>query len=573
MSDVSAEKAVDERAANVADPHDGTAPRPRAPDGAALRTRVRFFGTMVAVWLLALLNGLDIYLIGPAIPAIADGLATTQSLWINNALLCAQVAVAPWSGHMANILGRRMTLAIAVVVAGAGYIASALAHSLAVVRLAPFLTCTRSFIRPQMLLGRVLQGLGLGATFVLGSTIISDLVSLRRRGLYYPLAVGSGFGAASVLGPPIAGLLATEASWRYLFWLQLAVLGCAAALFALCYRVRTPRDHVLAKLAALDWLGNLLFVGSVIALLFPLTQAGVFARWSSAEVLVPLCLAPFGFAAYVRYEATLARPTCPPAIFRNRTSASCYIVVAVQGAVFIGFCNLSAIYFEACRLESATATGLSQLPYGFGEVVGIAVGFAISRTRHYKYFIVAGQPFLLLGLVSLALLRPETAAIGWVGAEVALALGTGPVADGTSFGILASLPEALAANALAFETMLRLLGGALGVSVGGAVLQNRLRASLPAAYLASLPSGPAGPLVAFARLQDIAGLVDAVERQAVREAYADALRGAWLALLGLGVVGAAASLVMRSLPLRDEVSGEHGFADNEVKPDDVEPRA
>lgn len=70
-----------------------------------------------------------------------------------------------------------------------------------------------------LLAGRAIQGLGAGGLSVLVNIIVSDLFSLRSRGLMLGL-VGSVWSFASTIGPVMGGALAEKASWRWCFWVN-----------------------------------------------------------------------------------------------------------------------------------------------------------------------------------------------------------------------------------------------------------------------------------------------------------------------------------------------------------------
>ncbi len=104
----------------------------------------------------------------------------------------------------------------------------------------------------ELIAFRTLQGLGGGGLIVLAQAIIGDVVSPRDRGRYQGI-FGAVFGVSSVAGPLIGGFLVDNASWRWIFYVNMPIGIVALAVIAVALRVPEQRRE-----ARIDVLGTIL---------------------------------------------------------------------------------------------------------------------------------------------------------------------------------------------------------------------------------------------------------------------------------------------------------------------------
>lgn len=124
---------------------------------------------------------------------------------------------------------------------------------------------------PMLIAARMIQGLGGGGLFVMVDIIVADLVPLRDRQLYMSIVTGT-FALGTFVGPIIGGVIVTEISWRWIFYINLPIGGAALILVWLFLRVHCRREGTLAaRLRKVDFSGNLLLTGGVVAVLIALT--------------------------------------------------------------------------------------------------------------------------------------------------------------------------------------------------------------------------------------------------------------------------------------------------------------
>src|SRR3989475_4340588 len=196
----------------------------------------------------------------------------------------------PLWGRFSDLYGRRPVFLIGLATFLGGSALSGTAQSMA-----------------QLIVFRMMQGLGAGSLMTLGYTIIGELFGLERRAKLQGW-ISSVWGVASLVGPWLGGVLSDHVSWRWVFYVNLPFGAIAMALIAtaLVEEARPARRPVM------DVAGVALFTAGVSALLLGIVQAGGARAWSGAPLLGPPPPRPARAGLFVGGGGPAARPGVPP---------------------------------------------------------------------------------------------------------------------------------------------------------------------------------------------------------------------------------------------------------------------
>ncbi|RQM04546.1 hypothetical protein DH86_00004399, partial [Scytalidium sp. 3C] len=373
-----------------------------------IRTKLRLYAILSALYLALFISALDQTVISIAIPTIcADLHSASGYVWIGGAYLLASAAAGPIWAKCSDIWGRKSLLLVAVALFTAASILAAL-----------------SFTMLMLICGRAIQGTAAGGLIQLVIITISDLFSVRKRSLYLGF-VGFVWALAGSAGPLIGGTFTQFKSWRWCFWINLPISGVAFVLLFLFLDVHNPRTKLGEGIKAMDWLGAFSILAVTLLLLIGLDFGGTIFPWNSPKVV---CLIVFGtlmIGFFLFSEYRLAKyPLISPAVFRSWSNNATFFVVFSHGMVLIGIEYYLPLYFQSVRQSSPLRSGILLLPLIVTQaIVEILVGVLINRTGHYREFIWAGVTLMTIGTGLYINFGTNTSIAALVGLEIVGGLG------------------------------------------------------------------------------------------------------------------------------------------------------
>jgi predicted MFS family arabinose efflux permease len=283
---------------------------------------------------------------------------------------------------------------------------------------------------------------------------------------------------APAIGPSLGGVLVDLFGWRSIFFM--VVPFCLVALW-LAYRYVpvTAPGGVAAnrKGATLDWRGLVLGGAGTLCLLNGMVALHGGAPLEAALLLGAAVLALAGFLAWQRRMARTGRdPLMNLALFGYRPFAMGSIVAFIYGTALFGSTYLLPVYMQLGLGLSASYVGSILLPAGFVLAVTIAMVGRLADSQPTYLLVSIGLALLAL---SFALMMTVTLSSAiWVLVLWAILgrIGLGFILPSLNLGSLRALDQHLISQGSSAINFVRMLGGAIGVSLCGIVLEWRLAA-------------------------------------------------------------------------------------------------
>ena len=413
------------------------------------RKRRALYGVMLSVFLAAM----ESTVVATAMPRVVESLGGVHIYsWVFSGFLLTSTVTMPLWGRLSDVMGRRPIYLIGLTIFLAGSALSGAAQDMG-----------------QLIAFRMVQGVGAGSLLTLGMTIVGELFGLEQRAKMQGY-VSAMWGVASLLGPLLGGLLTDHASWRWVFYINLPFGAIAMLLLGRSLPDNERRQH------ALDYPGLALFSIGVSALLVGIMEAGRVGVWTGADVLVPLAVAVITLGAFVAAERRAREPIVPLRLFRHRMITAATVNGFLSGMAMFGAISFVPLFLQNVSGMSATAAGFVLTPFVLGWVAMSIFSARLVLRLGYRVLVVSGMACLSLAFLMLSRWSPGLTQLVAMRDALIGGVGMGLTFVPMLIAAQSAVPRSDLGAATAMTQFCRTIGGAVGLSVMGAVMIRRLAA-------------------------------------------------------------------------------------------------
>lgn len=433
---------------------------------------------LMALAVVMLLSALDQTIVATAMPRIIEHLhGLSMYAWVTTAYMLASTVSVPIYGKLSDLYGRKPILVSGVIIFLIGSALCGLAGEFGDL---PVLGSGMM----QLVIFRAIQGLGGGALLSVSFAVIADLYPPRERGRLFGL-FGSVFGFATIVGPFIGGFFTDHgtvtmfgyevAGWRWIFYINLP-LGLLA-LFMLLYRLPALKHR---GTGTVDYAGAALVVLTFTPLLLALTLGGTRRPWGSPEILGLFAMALAAFCIFLYVEMRTAEPILPLKLFKIKTFRTAIAASFVMSMAFLGVVMFMPLYMQVVQGISATESGTALLPLMLGMIVSsIMSGRLVTKTGRYKGFMIGGGIILIVGVIALTRIGPDTTPLDLAWRLAITGIGLGPAHTLFNIVIQNASPATDLGSATGMSQFSRQIGSTVGVAIFGTFLTLSLTDELP----------------------------------------------------------------------------------------------
>jgi len=302
----------------------------------------------------------------------------------------------------------------------------------------------------------------------IGQLMMADAAGPKRMGRVMSIVAVPAM-LAPILGPAVGGFIVDNASWRWIFYVNVPI-GAIAIVAALRILPRVAPGEA----ERLDFRGLLLLATGVPLLTYGLAEVGISGSFTGARVVLP-CVAGLALIAlFARHALRVPRPLLNLRPYRRATFASASFAMFCLGAALFGSMILLPLYWQGVRHESVVDTGLLTAPQGVGMALVLPIAGRLADR-------LGGGPVALFGVcvttiatIPFALIGPATPIGSLSAAMVVRGMGIGFSFMPAMTAAFCALERSELADATPQMNVLQRVGGSIGTAVLAVVLQRAL---------------------------------------------------------------------------------------------------
>lgn len=476
-------------------------------------------------------------IVGPAMPRIIAELGGMDHYsWVATTALLFSALVTPIVGKLSDMYGRRSFYIGGLVAFILGSILSGAAQSFG-----------------WLLVGRAVTGAGMGTLIPLSQTVIGDIIPARMRGKYQGY-MGAAFGVSTVIGPLLGGAITDALGWRYLFFCALPL-----CLIALALMIKMLKIDFVPQKAKIDVTGMVLLTISLTTILLATSWGGSSYPWISAQVLGLYAVGLVTAIIFVFIERRAQSPVIPLRLFKNSVfTLSTFSAMLLAMAMFSALTYLP-VYVQGVLGANATVSGIVLMPMSIVQILtGIIIGRIITRTGHYKEFMIVGVIIMAAGMLMLAFLQPDHKLFYVSLSMVVFGFGIGLVMQQYMLVVQNAVPVRDLGVGTAGLQFFRNIGSTVGIAIFGTIMNTGLGEAIASHMPPGIGEVPAGINAGSVLDSSALNTLSPAVADAVRLGLADRLHWVFVGALPIIAVMFLLTLPIKPLPLRETIEDREG---------------
>ena len=461
----------------------------------------------VSIMLATFMQGVDTTITNVALPHMQGSLSASQDqiAWVVTSYIVAAAIMTPLTGWLAGRFGIKYVFLFSVI----GFtVASAL--------------CGVATSLAQLVIYRLLQGI-CGAALVPLSQAVLFQINPPERHAKAMAVWGMGVILGPIIGPALGGYLTDYYNWRWVFFINVP-FGLLASAGILVFIRETRHGHR----EPFDFFG---FVALSIAIgaLQMLLDRGELKDWfDSIEIWIETTIAALALYLFIVHTATATdRSFLNRELLKDGNCMVGTVLMFLIGIPLYGTMTLLPLMLQNLMNYPVMTTGLVTAPRGIGTMVAMFLVARLVGRIDTRLIILTG---LLATVVSMWQMTGFSLQMGMgpvITSGVLQGFGLGFVFTPLSIITFSTLPRHIMTQGTAIFSLMRNIGGSIGISVVVALLSENTQIVHSRLVEGLRPDNPLAqaPYLAapysLSTTTGIAALNAEVTRQAQMVAYLD----------------------------------------------------
>jgi MFS family permease len=324
------------------------------------------------------------------------------------------------------------------------------------------------------------------------AAILTDAFPANKRGMALGVNQIAGI-SGQFVGLLLGGLLAAV-DWRLVFWVNVPI-----GLFGTVWAYKSLREIATTRRAKIDWVGNVMFVLGLSALLVAITHGiqpygGHPTGWTNPWIIGGLIGGVLMLVAFCIFETKIAEPMFQMSLFKIRAfaagnAASLLGSIARGGLQFMLVIWLAGIWLPLHGYDFADTplwAGIYMLPLTAGFLIAGPISGTLSDRYGQRLFATSGLLLAALCFVGLMLLPVNFSY--WVFALLIFGngIGSGLFSAPNTASVMSSVPAHERGAASGMRSTFQNSGMSLSIGVFFSLMIAGLANTLPKALIPGL---------------------------------------------------------------------------------------
>ncbi|MBP2239597.1 EmrB/QacA subfamily drug resistance transporter [Cytobacillus eiseniae] len=417
-----------------------------------MKTETKKKTVIFALIIATFLTAIEGTIVSTAMPKIVDDLGGSELYtWVISVYLLATVISTPIFGKLADLYGRKMMFVIGTIIFLLGSMLSGISQTM-----------------EQLVLFRLIQGIGAGALTTLPFTIIGDVFEFKQRAKIQGW-ISSVWGIAGIAGPLVGGFIVDTISWHWIFFMNLPF-----GIISLILLWVALKEEVEKKKQIIDYAGIFTFALCMTSFLYALTLLKE-QKQLTTSISFMFILAFIGLCLFIWIEAKGKEPMLPLTLFKNK-----FITISNIAGFLLGFILVTVTFYIPLWVQgvtnlNATYSGIAMLPMSLTWLFGAVYSGKLVNTKSLAQISLLGIFIIALGCIGLLFFQTNTTIAMMMAVTAIIGFGFGLAFTVFTVAVQSAVNWQLRGAAMGSHNLMKNLGQTIGISVSGLWLSDELK--------------------------------------------------------------------------------------------------
>ncbi len=406
---------------------------------------------VISLLIATFLTAIEGTIVSTAMPKIVEDLQGSQwYTWVISIYLLATVISIPIFGKLADLYGRKVIFTVGVIIFLVGSTLSGFSQTMG-----------------QLVLFRLIQGIGAGALTTIPFTIIGDIFPFDQRAKVQGW-IGSVWGISGIIGPLVGGFIVDTVSWRWIFFMNIPF-----GIISLLILWVSLYEQIEKKKQIIDYAGIVVFASSMTSLLYGLTVLKEQSQLTSSVVLL-LVAGVVGTGLFIWIERKAKEPMLPLSLFKIRILTISNIAGFLLGFILVTSTFYIPLWVQGVTNLNATYSGIAIAPMSITwPLAGILTGRWLGKHSLGRMALM-GVAIIIVGSIGLVSLQTNTTVLWIMMVSAVLGFGFGLVITTFTVAVQSAVDWSLRGAAMGSHNLMKSLGQTIGIALSGLWLSDQL---------------------------------------------------------------------------------------------------